>query len=113
LIGDILAERIHAERPSSPRAERLWQLERHPPDWLAARIGKPCRTNKSESHAAARREWRRAAIALDDYRTAAGTEAFDAIDGEPPADQGLRRLHSVAVKSVAALERLRDRGVER
>jgi DNA-directed RNA polymerase specialized sigma24 family protein len=112
LIVDILAERIHAERPSSPRAERLWQLERHAPDWLVERIGKPSRTHKREN-AAVRRQWRRAAIALDDYRTAAGTEAFDATHGERPADPALRRLHSVAVKSMAALERLCDRGAER
>ena len=30
-IADVLEARAHAERPSAPRAERLWELERHPP----------------------------------------------------------------------------------
>ena len=38
---------------------------------------------------AARRECRRAAIALDDYRAAAGGQAFDAMDAEEPTAPGL------------------------
>jgi DNA-directed RNA polymerase specialized sigma24 family protein len=113
LIGETLMERAHAERPSSPRAERLWQLERHPPGWLVERIGEPSRTRKREGHGVARREWRRAAMALDDYRTAAGAETFDAMRCGSRADSALRGLHAAAMRSVAALERLRDRGVER
>ena len=97
----------------SHRAERLWQLERNPPEWLIERIGEPSRTRKSEGHAAARREWRRAAIALDDYRTVAGTDAFDAMHCGSPANSALRGLHAVAVRSVMALRQLRDRGLER
>jgi DNA-directed RNA polymerase specialized sigma24 family protein len=113
LISETVAERTHAERPSSRRAERLWQLERHPPDWLVEMIGAPSCTRKNEGHTTARREWRRAAIALDDYRRAAGPEAFDAMDAEPPADSRLQSLHAVAVRSVAAHAQWSDRVPER
>jgi len=43
-----------------------------------------------------RRAWRRAAIALDDYRELAGADNLDTITVERPANPALRSAHSVA-----------------
>ena len=72
-IYDILAQRDHHERESSPRAERLWQLEHEQPKWLVDQLGRlPGRSRKSVSVSTRQRAWRRAALALDDLRELAG-----------------------------------------
>lgn len=47
-----------------------------------------------------RRAWRRAAIALDDYRELAGADNLDTITVERPANPALRSAHSVAWKAL-------------
>ncbi len=72
-INDAVVE-LRRDRPLSPRAERLWQLEHHTPVWLAEKIGyTPAPGNrKLAGQSLKRRAWRRAALALDDYRRLAG-----------------------------------------
>ena len=113
LMSETLAERAHGEGSLSPRAERLWQLEHDSPDWLVGVIGAPPRGRRRGNQVAALREWRRAAIALDDLRTVAGDEAFRAMDAAPPSDPEWRRLHAAAARSVSALAPLRDRWMGR
>lgn len=57
--------------PRSPRARLLAELERDPPAYLVRAIGVPPRVDTSRaSSQEARREWRRLALAVEDFRTA-------------------------------------------
>ena len=108
-IYEILAERGHVAATDSPRALRLKELEGNPPQWLVEKIGRPVgRSRKFGGRAVRQRAWRRAAIALDDYRLAAGDDAFPE---EAPDHPALRRLHTVAASAVQAHHdaRLHDR----
>jgi hypothetical protein len=65
-----------------------------------------------------RRYWRRAALALDDYRTAIGPDRFRAIKfDKPPSDHAHRELHEHASRDIDTLEfersRVRRHGRER
>src|SRR4051794_30202678 len=73
-VYEIIAERARHERASSPRAERLWQLERQQPKWLVDELGRLPRVThrNTDSLSTRRRAWRRAALALDDLREAVG-----------------------------------------
>jgi hypothetical protein len=107
---DLLAERSHATDRSSPRAERLWELENDTPEWLTRRIGRvPRPSRRHAGHSVQRREWRRAAIALDDYRKAAGPVRFDESLDSPTRDPELSRLRQTALRAVQNLEHSRDR----
>jgi hypothetical protein len=116
-VWEIIADRAHAaEEQRSPRAERLWELEHHPPVWLVQRIGRPVATaRRYESPSELRRAWRRAALALDDYRQAAGPDAFREMSANPPADASLRQLHARALHSIENVEHVRNtrRGIGR
>ena len=53
----------------APRAKRLADLEGNPPAWLSERIGRaPSMLNRRVPRATELLAWRRAALALDDYR---------------------------------------------
>jgi DNA-directed RNA polymerase specialized sigma24 family protein len=70
-IGEMLGERAFHELNSSPRAERLWQLEHEQPAWLVEKLGRmPPATRRKVCQNELRRAWRRAAPALDDRRAA-------------------------------------------
>ena len=115
-VHDILAERAHDREPFSPRAERLWDLEHRPPDWLIAKIGRPLKPRRKMAGETVRlRLWRRAALALDDYREIAGPAAFESITAEAPSDPALRAQHARATKLLEAFraETKRDRGCSR
>lgn len=76
-IADMLATRRDSIHPTSPRAQRLWELESNPPEWLTERIGRLPRINRRVSgQTETRRAWRRAALALDDLRGAVGAADF-------------------------------------
>lgn len=112
-IYDILAERDHHERESSPRAERLWQLEHEQPKWLVDQLGRlPSRSRKSVSNSTRLRAWRRAALALDDLRELAGPSRFGETLTTRPREPELGHAHDVARRAIAALEheRARERG---
>ena len=55
--------------PTSDRAARLRELEDDPPVFLLRMIGQPPRPNRKHREQL-RREWRRLALAIDDYRIA-------------------------------------------
>jgi RNA polymerase sigma factor (sigma-70 family) len=65
-----LAELEDRERPAhTPRVARLRELEEHPPRWLRDAIGRrPAYERRRRNGNAIIREWRRLALALDDYR---------------------------------------------
>jgi DNA-directed RNA polymerase specialized sigma24 family protein len=107
-IHEQLAERMHADDRFSPRAERLWQLETQTPAWLTGRIGKvPRHSRRTSGTTEARRAWRRAAIALDDYRTATGPAPFDELLDAPARDPELERLRRTALRAIECLEHTR------
>jgi RNA polymerase sigma factor (sigma-70 family) len=104
-IAEIRADQAATRGQTPARAERLWELERRTPDWLAEKIGRPVKVRrKFGGETVRRRAWRRAALALDDYRTAAGANEFEAMTSEPPADPALRGPHATAVKAMGELE---------
>jgi DNA-binding transcriptional MerR regulator len=104
-IAEIRTERVHARKELPARAERLWELEHQTPDWLADKIGRPVKLRrKTGGETVRRRAWRRAALALDDYRTAAGAEALKSMTSTPPADPALRGPHAEALKAISELE---------
>jgi DNA-directed RNA polymerase specialized sigma24 family protein len=109
-IREILAAR-RPERASSPRAERLWELEHEPPAWLVKFLGRPPRiTRKAAGTQEWRRAWRRAAIALDDYRGMAGAEGFTTLTTARPADPTVRATQTKAIAAVDEYRALRDPG---
>jgi DNA-directed RNA polymerase specialized sigma24 family protein len=117
-VDEIRAEREHSRREFPPRAERLWELENNPPDWLVDKIGRPVKpSRKFSGRTQQRRQWRRAALALDDYRRAAGAEGFEVMTTDPPANPSLRPVHASAVKATSEFHALRreerDRSRER
>jgi len=58
--------------PHSERAARLKQLECDPPPFLLSAIGRPPRAGSGRGREHLRLEWRRIALAVDDYRAAHG-----------------------------------------
>ena len=62
-----------------------------------------------------RRAWRRAAIALDDFRQAIGIEAFESRGLARPLAPALQAVHAKAVMAIDQYESLRepDRGLTR
>lgn len=104
-VRDALGEFLEA----SPRARRLQELEREPPAWLVAQIGPiPKATHKAGAEEW-RRAWRRAAIALDDYRQAIGPEHYDALGVQRPSRGGAEKLHVRALRTVTDLRAHRER----
>jgi RNA polymerase sigma factor (sigma-70 family) len=115
-IQEIQAARRRPDPERSPRAERLWQLESAPPQWLVEQIGAPTRlSRRMAGETSRRRAWRRAALALDDYRELAGDEAVKALSSEAPEDRELRAAHTLAVRAVDAwrAEQCRELGPQR
>jgi DNA-directed RNA polymerase specialized sigma24 family protein len=113
-IHEVLAERSHQAEPGSPRAERLWELEHEQPAWLTTRIGRVPRSSpRSKVQTAQRRAWRRAALALDDYRTAIGPRRFSEAAEVEPADPELRGQYELARRAVKALAHARGGAIGR
>jgi transposase len=102
------------QQPRSPRAARLRELEEEPPVWLCASIGRPPGlTLRAEAVLA----WRRAALAIDDYRReyAPGVD-HDPLRYRPPDPRG-GRAHDLACRAAerarAAREVCRTRSLDR
>jgi hypothetical protein len=115
-IYEIVAERGHVPKTQAPRALRLKELEADPPEWLVNVIGRPVRrSRKLGGRAVRQRAWRRAAIALDDYRIATGLDGLDTVMRHQPEHPALRKLHAVATRAVEAHRdaRLHERGAAR
>src|SRR4051812_33057760 len=113
-IYEHLEDRAFETEELSPRARRLWELERDQPRWLTSRIGRaPQSTRRGTSQNEKRRAWRRAALALDDYRTAIGHRRFEEAAEVPPADPDHARLHGMARRAVDNLTHVRGRCIGR
>jgi DNA-directed RNA polymerase specialized sigma24 family protein len=103
-----------AQSGGPPRAVRLGELEREPPRWLRKAIGRvPSVTNDGRAVLA----WRRAALAIDDYRRQYGRGLGDDPLGERPADREAARTFDLARSAiervVEARSRMARRGLER
>jgi DNA-directed RNA polymerase specialized sigma24 family protein len=108
-IQQILAARLPQRQQPAPRAERLWSLENEPPDWLADRIGGPPRlSRKNGGTIEMRRAWRRAAIALDDFRQAIGIDGFESHGLARPLAPALQVVHAKALNAIDQYESLRE-----
>jgi hypothetical protein len=106
-LREISERRIESQRPvASPRAARVRELEDDPPEWLVGAIG--ARPGRSKSSSGVILAWRRAALALDDYRRARGEQrSLRAVRRE--ADSDTRQCHERAQRAVAHLRAERGR----
>ena len=113
-LDQMAQQRHELERPvASPRAARLRELEDDPPKWLMESIGRAPTRNKTAGTAVL--AWRRAALAIDDYRRDHGWHAPDAALGPQPLAPAARRAHERAKRAVEQVreERVRRRGLQR
>jgi hypothetical protein len=102
------------QQPRSPRAARLRELEDEPPRWLVTAIGQPPgKSNRAEATLA----WRRAALAVDDYRRDHAPALADDPLGPRPADPRAARAYELASRAVTrareARSAIRRRSLER
>jgi DNA-directed RNA polymerase specialized sigma24 family protein len=68
-----LHELQEQERPArSARVARLREVEANPPRYLRDAIGRPPKPSRRHGWEALRRDWRRLALAIEDYRAAYG-----------------------------------------
>jgi RNA polymerase sigma factor (sigma-70 family) len=95
--------------PRSRRAARLSALENDPPAWLVSAIG---RFRKRDSEQA-KRAWRRAALAIDDYRQTHGAHLREQPLGERPTDPAAARAFDLAARAAARSKETRAHGLER
>lgn len=109
-VFSILEARDARLPQASTRAARLRVLEESPPDWLVDRIGALPQPRFDSSDTVKRRAWRRAALALDDYRTAVGTDEFPPLPSTPPADPTVRAVLQRALRAVTELHQSREPG---
>ncbi|MDA0168374.1 sigma-70 family RNA polymerase sigma factor [Solirubrobacter taibaiensis] len=109
-LSDLHEDRLRQEPPVSGRAGRLRELEQEQPEWLTDRIGAlPGHKRGSfAGESVKRRAWRRAALALDDYRAALGSEDLPELPMTPPTDPSLRTIVDRALRAVTELHLGRD-----
>jgi hypothetical protein len=113
-INEMARERNECERPvASPRAARLRELEDDPPKWLMEAISRAPTRNKTGGPAVL--AWRRAALAIDDYRRDHGWHSADAALGPHPRAPAPRHAYERAQRAVEQVreERVRRRGLQR
>ena len=97
-----------------PRAVRLQELEAKPPRWLTSAVGRP-----PGKHVPAQvvLPWRRAALAIDDYRREHGAHLRDEPLGSRPAEPRAARSFDLAERAITrareAREATRRRSLER
>jgi RNA polymerase sigma factor (sigma-70 family) len=95
-----------ADQAVPPRAKRLRDLEESPPAWLTAELGRPPRAdNRRESRAQRLLAWRRAALAIDDYRQLANFRAPGQGIGPRPTDLTATRAYDLAARAIEAVQR--------
>jgi DNA-directed RNA polymerase specialized sigma24 family protein len=111
-LGEAAERRAERERPvASPRAARLRELEDAPPEWLVEAVGRPPARGKNAG--ASILAWRRAALAIDDYRhDHAWTSPYEGLGPKPTDDLIARRAHDRALQAIdrVSTERARRRG---
>ncbi len=100
-IYEVLGRMRDADRDLPPRARRLQELERTPPPWLTAEIGRPPRShNRRVAYANRLLAWRRAALAIDDYRAISRFDATGGKLGQRPSDPEQRRAFDLARRAI-------------
>jgi hypothetical protein len=88
-VAELHERRHDLDRPmASPRAARLRDLEEAPPAWLRGAIG-TC-PYRSKSNSATILAWRRAALAIDDYRVDHRYDSREDAIGGAPSDPAQR-----------------------
>jgi len=99
--------------PRSMRAARLQELEDDPPPYLLSAIGRPPRPDLRGGGEHLRLEWRRIALAVDDYRAAHGiADPCRALGAGPPAAS--RGTDRVGLEHrISSFAQARRRGVDR
>jgi DNA-directed RNA polymerase specialized sigma24 family protein len=98
-LAELSERRIEADRPvASPRAARLRELEDDPPAWLADAVGTP--PTRSKSASASVLAWRRAALAIDDYRRVQGYDSPTDAIGAAPTEPAARRCFERAQRTI-------------
>ena len=111
-LGEAAERRAERERPvASPRAARLRELEDAPPQWLVEAVGRPPARGKNAS--ASILAWRRAALAIDDYRHDHGwASSYEGLGPRPTDDLAARHAHERAHQAIerVSTERARRRG---
>jgi hypothetical protein len=99
--------RAELERPvANPRAARLRELETEPPSWLIEAIGRAPTFNKSSSKVIL--AWRRAALAIDDYRNQHGWNHAEIGIGPTPSQPVARRAHQHVERTIAQVRQERQ-----
>jgi hypothetical protein len=86
-----------ADAQGAPRARRLGELEASPPKWLRAAIGPPPSKHASVD---ATLNWRRAALAIDDYRREHGAHLKEQPLGTRPSEPRAARAYDVADRAI-------------
>jgi DNA-directed RNA polymerase specialized sigma24 family protein len=85
------------QQPRTERAERLRALEQQPPKWLVKVVGRvPWRSE----NAGALLAWRRAALAVDDYRREHAPDFDGEHLGRRPDDERAARAYDLAYRAV-------------
>jgi len=111
-LREAAERRTERDRPvASPRAAHLRELEDAPPEWLIEAIGRPPARDKNAS--ASILAWRRAALAIDDYRCDHGWHSpHEGLGPKPTDDLNARRAHERAQQAIerVSTERARRRG---
>ena len=102
---------IREHDPTSPRAHKLRELEETPPRYLIAAIGRPLNGRGKVGHEEVRREWRRLAISIEDFRGTHGVTDPIAAIGKDPNIHGLQDLAG-RIKDFRKARGL-SRGIER
>jgi DNA-directed RNA polymerase specialized sigma24 family protein len=114
-LAEVNESRHDRERPvASPRAARLRELEDDPPAWLTSAIGRcPARSKSSAGVVLA---WRRAALAIEDYRTISCHDSPTEAIGLAPSEPAARRAYARAQRAMGEVSNERERrhhGIER
>ena len=114
-LAEVNENRHDRERPvASPRAARLRELEDDPPEWVTKVIGR-C-PERSKSAAGVILAWRRAALAIEDYRCATGYDHPREAIGFVPRDHEQKRAYIRAERAILRVASERERrhgGIER
>ena len=98
--------------PQSERAARLSELEQDPPSWLIVAIGRPPRAGPGRGREELRLQWRRLALAIDDFRaTHRIADSCRALGSDDPATAGDDR--KTLQQRIAGYTEARGRRVDR
>jgi RNA polymerase sigma factor (sigma-70 family) len=110
-IREALQELEAAEVSLPPRAERLQELETSPPQWLTREIGPPPHSRGGrEGYATRLLGWRRAALAIEDYRQLTGFDPGMHALGPRPRPDVYARAFDAAQRAIDHVSQQRSCG---